>query len=660
MPDSISIISSYRTGCYPGRLQARSYEMSFSSIQNDFPNVRGYVALMGNDCNSWGNNYLTYGSNLTLLKDEDEHIFRGLFQTHPSYGILYNNSLVYKSEVFDATQIRQAVQSISDSMLEETSVTYSPPLPPPVESKTEIHFYNLKLLHRTGIDKFYCKHVVDIAMNSKKEIHLACQESQCVYKIDSHGKAYCLQDRAFYHYNAHMSSIDITNDMLVTCQDSQNDYGGTKSPNMFMGLTLYDLTLPFIRTNGENYDSSDSTQIPYLIHVDMLHEAPNCTGVVSANKKHEDNKLINRYLHVDNLNSQLVVTDFETPHGPGSMDHSTANVERLYGIPLSENLGGVAIDAEREVGYVADTGFNRIIEIYYTSGKVETSARYDFPIFSSIDESFVYSIRDEISWKNVANFSQPTKLALRNHTLYAINSDSIIAIDTLTYSKTMIMNIENATGMRIFDDFLYVTFEQSFSVYSFHNTIEPPMSSLEVQKTVGVTCSHDNECLSAHCDQFCQPNILKSYKRNTPNAIQSYINSEEYNRSFVAQHILTGGFGSYANYQNLYPVMQPDFCSTVGNQSGSPDCELIDFDSLLLGACWGHPCLPNHLHCLNEGIVKYISFSGYRCECNHKFEGDKCQSLKKNRQMTLSRHELRSLYTHNNCCEQQCSASFSC
>ena len=46
-----------------------------------------------------------------------------------------------------------------------------------------------------------------------------------------------------------------------------------------------------------------------------------------------------------------------------------------------------------------------------------------------------------------------------------------------------------------------------------------------------------------------------------------------------------------ASYLNPYPIMEPSFCDIVGVVNGTLDCARIDFDSLLLGGCWCHPCL---------------------------------------------------------------------
>ena len=97
--------------------------------------------------------------------------------------------------------------------------------------------------------------------------------------------------------------------------------------------------------------------------------------------------------------------------------------------------------------------------------------------------------------------------------------------------------------------------------------------------------------------------------------------------------------------------MEPNFCGQVGNATGTPDCDLIDFDSLLLGNCWGHPCLPNHLHCLNNGTLHKKNSSGYVCICEYGYTGDICHIQSKCKTAFYG-HEVRNLYAQSGCCDE--------
>merc|ERR1711988_1694684 len=81
-----------------------------------------------------------------------------------------------------------------------------------------------------------------------------------------------------------------------------------------------------------------------------------------------------------------------------------------------------------------------------------------------------------------------------------------------------------------------------------------------------------------------------------------------------------------ASYLNPYPIMEDDFCETIGVANGSLNCSNIDFDSLPLGGCWCHPCLPEN-PCLNNGTCVNYMRRGYTCDCNGTNRtGDHCQT----------------------------------
>ena len=124
---------------------------------------------------------------------------------------------------------------------------------------------------------------------------------------------------------------------FAVCNDNLNDYVGSKEPNFFMGPTLYDTdtTSPnkvgkknTVNRLGEDC-SGDSGDQCFFLHADMLHESPACIGIT------HDPEMVTAYGAVywafdttgDNSGNggQLVMFDFQQPHGPGSMDHSIAS-----------------------------------------------------------------------------------------------------------------------------------------------------------------------------------------------------------------------------------------------------------------------------------------------------------------------------------------------
>lgn len=190
--------------------------------------------------------------------------------------------------------------------------------------------------------------------------------------------------------------------------------------------------------------------------------------------------------------------------------------------------------------------------------------------------------------------------------------------------------------------------EQSLIVY--YGLLESNLTQADINEisNLGEYCIIDHNCSTLNCNN----NVCIQNEFDSVSNLADYVNSDDYNKSFMYQHILTWGVGQYANYQNLYPIMESNFCYTVGNLSEFPDCNLIDFDALLLGNCWGHPCLPNYLHCRNGGSVCYISTKGYECVCPDIYEGDECHILKVNR--TYDKKTIKENYQKFGCCEKDC------
>ena len=105
--------------------------------------------------------------------------------------------------------------------------SYNTSFAPPYVFETSVSNMFFNFSYTVVIDPIKCKTPYDVGIDSNHTLYFACRDSQCVY-TSFEDTSVCLQDRAFYHYNAHMSGIYIKNDMLVTCQNSYNDYGVTK------------------------------------------------------------------------------------------------------------------------------------------------------------------------------------------------------------------------------------------------------------------------------------------------------------------------------------------------------------------------------------------------------------------------------------------------
>ena len=222
------------------------------------------------------------------------------------------------------------------------------------------------------------------------------------------------KDRAEYHYMASVSSLgfDATG-QFATCQESVNQYNGEMEPNFFMGPTLWD-------SGARGWTSSKQEpcaegETCFMIHTDMLHETPLCMGIThdptpvwtsSAGTSYR-----NVYWAFGGGHSQLVRDpfvyglpaehgcapcqtpepspgppqvryDFESDHGPGSMDHSLASVRRYSGLKLSRVEGvpsHMVIDAAQRVLYIADSGADRVVAVNLESGDYARDAKTPSP-----------------------------------------------------------------------------------------------------------------------------------------------------------------------------------------------------------------------------------------------------------------------------------------
>ena len=111
-------------------------------------------------------------------------------------------------------------------------------------------------------------------------------------------------------------------------------------PNFFMGPTLYDSRIPYINSKQDECMTGETC---FLIHVDMLHESPLCMGIAHDDGAVTDVAGMGTYRNVywafGGGHRQLVRYDFESDHGPGSMDHSRASVRRYSGLELTRVPG---------------------------------------------------------------------------------------------------------------------------------------------------------------------------------------------------------------------------------------------------------------------------------------------------------------------------------
>ena len=359
------------------------------------------------------------------------------------------------------------------------------------------------------------------------------------------------------------------------------------------------------------------------------------------------------------------------------MDHSRASVRRYTGLNLTrvpEVPAGMALDGVTRELFISDTGANRIVRVLTDSGhfardaKVSTPTFEAYAIYSSPEPAFVYSIWDGLTYSSYASVPTPSGLAITSTTLYAA-SHSNGHIYAFRRATGILLDVVRAAptrsllGLAIAPPSLLTSTNADGSLFyidgSTHSLGHVALSGGECDASSaatagdgtctdgvisgeesgvdcggrvcarcadGVSCGLDSDCASSRCDVYtrtCAPAIRAAHSSSF---LANYLNSDYYRSSF-AHHMINGDMGG-ASYLNPYPIMAADFCSTVGvdNATGVVNCSSIDYDSLLLGGCWCHECLPEN-PCLHGGRCDNFNGQGYTCNCSSLdgARGDHCQ-----------------------------------
>ena len=495
------------------------------------------------------------------------------------------------------------------------------------------------------------------------ELWLADDTSDGMVVLDmSDATGRLMKDRAQYHYMSNISSFSFDAiGQFATCQESLNDYYGHMQPNFFQGPTLYDASTDRVAlVNGKQMPCEEG-ETCFLIHVDMLHESPLCMGIAhdggAASVVH-GKTWRNVYWTFDGVHNGLVRFDFESDHGPGSMEHQFASVRRYEGLAL-ERVAGVpsqmVADAASRTLFVADTGNGRVLAVAMDSGYFSRDARHDYFIYSSPMASFNYSVWKGLHWSVLAAVPSPSGLALSadgstlyvgsrsGGSVYAFLAASGLLLQTTSPVGSMGLG---PTGLALSEagELLFVAGGDQLGrvhvtepclVDSLHDSsctnglVDGEETDVDCGGRVcrrcglGASCAIDADCSSGSCEGGA---CAASVSAPAPTGLQGYLSSETYAQSFM-HHMAHGDMGG-ASYLNPYPLMEPHFCDTVGtlNQSGiGPiNCSRIDFDALLLGGCWCHQCLPEN-PCGNGGLCVNYNKQGYECDCaGTGYGGDHC------------------------------------
>ena len=407
----------------------------------------------------------------------------------------------------------------------------------------------------------------------------------------------------------------------------------------------------------------------FLIHTDMLHEAPLCMGLAhdaaaatSVGSGRARAVYRNVYWAYDGGHRQLVRFDFEADHGPGSMDHSLAAVRRYAGLELSYVAGvpgHMALDASARELFVADVGHDRLLRVHVDSGAWLEDAKPLFPIYSSPEASFNYSVWAGLQWEVVGAVPRPSGLALAASVVY-VGSHALGEVFAFDRTSGELMQVVTATtqpyslrGLSLspLDGAVWFVHAGGIGALRVSSPCDDDSDSSPLATcgngvldgateetgvdcggrfcarcAIGAACAVGTDCTSSSCGGGGVCEAAAGGHGGTGEFLWDYLDSERFQQSFM-HHMAHGDMGG-ASYLNPYPIMEADFCETVGTANGSGvgaiDCSTIDFDSLLLGGCWCHQCLPVN-PCRHGGVCVNYQKQGYTCDCAATgYTGDHC------------------------------------
>ena len=449
-------------------------------------------------------------------------------------------------------------------------------------------------------------------------------------------------DRAPYHYMANVSGLAFTeNGNVATSQESINEYldwyrNPNTDPNYFMGPTLFNISDEALITNDGNKCNLNGERKCFLIHTDMLHEAPMSTGVIyNRNWRLDSHKSYkqgpNSFWYVDGLCKMLIMYDFDKPHGPFSMDHSTARVHRFENIQINikkRGITGMVITDDRKL-LISDTEKDRILEVDIDKSVRLGDARKTYSIYSSANnETFDYSLY-EAPHRVFGHINKPTGLTENKDIIYSIDYDSgnIKRWDKNGKSLETIFNKKHPrkgwANMIIKDDKLYALNSLDATININENILK---YSKNYKENFGCgnesylcndneECKFNYDCKSNNCkNNFCQGNNIETNisNKNISQCVKIAPNTPVV-RPEPVDYIPEPGYEDPKSAVENREVMEIE-----------EDCSTINLDALLLSGFLCHKCLPNP--CKNGAKCINIVNRGFQCDCSKlDTKGDLCE-----------------------------------
>merc|ERR1719253_1448829 len=184
------------------------------------------------------------------------------------------------------------------------------------------------------------------------------------------------------------------------------------APNLFMGPSLYEVWpcnglygRPTWSTNGAEDDEMDfdpacepvssvtregntcgADDECWLIHSDMLHEAPQCTGIAHEPRAvttagvndRSDLRSGRVFWYLDGLHEELVRYDLSTGHGPGILDHRSANIRRYRDVHVEhsdDDVSHMVVDEATRSLFIVRPRSGDVLRVNVDSGSFARGAQ---------------------------------------------------------------------------------------------------------------------------------------------------------------------------------------------------------------------------------------------------------------------------------------------
>jgi len=375
----------------------------------------------------------------------------------------------------------------------------------------------------------------------------------------------------------------------------------TKEANYFMGPTLYDSSPDPAKRNlvgklSEPCKAYDDDC--YLLHADMLHEAPDCGGLL--HDPETASAYGTAYWYSDGWNQELVRLDFQQPHGPGFMDHSIAAVRRYPDVPIQVRMGahaGLAFHASTSMLFAASTNEGVVRAFTTTSGTYAGTAREAYPIFSSRLPSFEYSIYGCADVRVFASgLSGPTGLAIANDRLFVAELDAA-RISVYAVASGALLDTLQLPGVR----------PQGIAFAPLSGLLYITDTDADRLLRVDIAIACTGTPTPALNPAFAPPSGAVLQNLAPDCSVTAAVPDE---KLFDQVHVDTG-YAAGGAAQN--DTMMDASAALLAARS---DCgnSTLNFDALLLGGYYCHVCLPTDLCAATGGTCANVQWSGYVCD----------------------------------------------